>query len=139
MRHRILFAAACLCPTGYIDCSEATLSKNPAAGAAISFLLTLINIVCIYFSAYLMFEIKEVRGANTFWKTDIGNVRKFNKAKRHDSTLASIYEKAFLSAMLKPTSTSGESVFSPLERLKGSWKGSSWISKASSSDPSKES
>lgn len=60
----ILFAAWALQGTGLIGNPDTVYPhRSPGIGAAISFLLTIINILCIYFSACLMFELKKVRGA----------------------------------------------------------------------------
>ena len=95
---------------------------NPVYGALASFILTLINIGCIFFSAALMFEVKEVRGVNTFWKEDVKNVRKYNKAMRADSGIASIYEKAYKSAVMKKSHGSSRAFLSPIEKIKISWR-----------------
>eukprot|EP01135_Chromosphaera_perkinsii_P005650 Nk52_evm21s356 gene=Nk52_evmTU21s356 len=49
---------------------------------ALSFALTAVNIVCIYFSALAMFKLKEVApipGKSKFWATDVGAAREFNE------------------------------------------------------------
>lgn len=104
------------------DNKNADFTKNPISGALISLTLTIINIVCIYFSAYLTFEIKEVRGANSFWTEDVANVRKYNKAKRKHSGIASIYEKAYATAIRRRSNsssrhTSGSLFLTPLEKF----------------------
>lgn len=107
------------------DTVHVDMYRTPGVGAVISFLLTLINIVCIFFSAYAMFELKEVRGHSTFWKQDVKEVRKYNRAVRANPGVASIYKKAFDSADREQNyTTSGKrraslDQYAPLEKLKG--------------------
>lgn len=71
-----------------------------------------------------MFEIKEVRGANSFWKEDIANVRKYNRALRDDSAVASIYQQGFKHAAEKRDNFSsgrGSGFQYPLEKIRMNW------------------
>lgn len=61
--------------------------------ATISFALTMINIVCIWVSGIIMFQIKEVaptRSKNPFWARDIKVARAIQKGKKGDVDLEAV-------------------------------------------------
>ena len=93
----IVLAMACFYNTTYLNISGINLTTQDTIdehsilrGAGWSFLLTLVNIVCIVVSASVMLKIKEVapapRREAEFWRTSVPRARKyFNDTIRKDA------------------------------------------------------
>lgn len=81
----ICFVYSIFLAVGVVENETGETASEMAVVGGISFALTVINILCIWASGLVMFEIKEVaptQKKNAFWAKDIKIARELNKGKR---------------------------------------------------------